>query len=136
MAKDPQAAAQRWAQNLAGAGDKIREGVNAVQVSPGTLAARQADVWASNTAAAKQKFARNVGKLQLGDWQASMNNKGVNRIAEGAQQAQPKMAAFLTSFLPHVEAGVRSLPPRGGLEQNITRMTAMVRHNAKFGQAS
>lgn len=136
MAKDPAAAAARWAQNLAQAGDKIREGVAAVQVAPGVLAARQADTWANNTAAAKGKFARNVQRVQLGDWQRSMTEKGINRIASGAQDAMPKMQAFLQAFLPHVEAGVRSLPPRGGLEQNINRMTAMVRHNAKFGGGS
>lgn len=134
MAKDPQTSAQRWAANLAAAGPKIGEGVDAVTVSPGTLAARQVEVWAQNTAAAKGKFARRVGQVTLEDWRRSMKEKGVQRIAAGAQDSIPKMAQFLTAFLPHVEAGRRALPPRGNLEQNIARMTAMVRHNAKFQQ--
>lgn len=132
MAGDPATIAQRWATNLGASTDKIKAGVDAVTVSPGALAARQADVWANNTVASKAKFARNVGRLQLGDWQSSMNNKGINRIAQGATDAVPKMTVFLTSFLPYVESGKRLLPPRGTLEQNINRAAAMIRHNAKF----
>ena len=132
MAKDAATVAQRWATNLSGATAKIAEGVDAVTVSPGVLAAKQADVWQANTVAAKDKFKRNVGRMQLGDWQSAMKNKGINRIAQGAQDGVPKMTMFLTSFLPHLEAGVRALPPRGGLAQNIDRAVKMINHNDKF----
>lgn len=134
MAKDPQAAAQRWAQNLGGATAKITEGVQAVQVAPGQLAARQQAVWAQNTMAAQGKWARNTASISLSEWQTAMIDKGVQRIGSGAMAAQPKMAAFLQAFLPHVDAGVRQLPARGNLDANIARMVSMVRHNAQFGQ--
>lgn len=134
MAKDPNAAAQRWAQNLGAATSKIAEGVDAVSVAPGTMAARQRQVWAQNTMAAQDKWARNTAAVTLGEWQTAMKEKGVQRIASGASAAVPRMAAFLTAFLPHVETGVRQLPARGNLDQNISRMVAMVRHNAQFGQ--
>lgn len=132
MAKDPAAAAQRWAQNLGAATQAIQAGVAAVTVAPGAAAARQKSVWMQNTQASADKWARNVGSVQLGDWQNSMNTKGIPRIASGATEAVPKMTAFLQAFIPHVEAGVRQLPARGTLENNIARMVAMVRHNAQF----
>jgi hypothetical protein len=133
--KDAQSSAARWAQNLAASTQAITDGVNAVTVSPGTLAAKQMEVWAANTMASKQKFARNVQAVTLQDWQQAMKDKGIGRIAQGAQAAVPRMAAFLNAFLPHVEAGVRSLPPRGTLQQNIDRMVKMVNHNAQFSSA-
>lgn len=132
MAKDAATIATRWANNLGASTQKITEGVDAVTVSPGTLAARQVDVWANNTMASKDKFRRNVGRVQLGDWQSAMKIKGIGRIQQGATEAIPKMQNFLTSFLPHVEAGVRALPPRGNLAANINRAVAMINHNAKF----
>lgn len=112
--------------------DAVKEGVQAVTVAPGAAAARQADVWASQTAAAKEKFKRNVGRVQLGDWQNAMITKGAPRIAEGAAGAQPKVEQFMTRFLPAVQAAVASLPPRGNLETNIARSAAFQRAMAKF----
>ena len=130
--KDPTSSAARWAQNLQGATEKIREGVQAVQVAPGAAAARQRSVWLQNLTASADKWTRNVGAVPLSEWQSDMINKGIPRIGTGAQGAQQKFAAFLTSFLPFVDAGVRALPPRGNLQQNIARMVAMVQHNAQY----
>lgn len=130
--KDPQASATKWATNLASATQAISDGVDRVTVAPGQKAAAQVQVWQQNTAAAAQKFARNVGRVSLASWQQDMKQKGIGRIATGAQQAQPKMAAFLTSFLPFIDAGVKALPARGTLEQNLNRMVAMARHTAGY----
>jgi hypothetical protein len=68
----------------------------------------------------------------VGEWQQAAIDKGLPRIAQGAQAAQPKMTAFMAQVLPHIAAGQSSLPARGGLEQNIARMTAFTRHMATF----
>ncbi len=136
MPADATQVAADWASRLAASGDKIQRGVQAVQTSPGQLAARQADVWANNAMAAKSKFARNAARVSLGDWQQAMITKGVPRIATGAQAGQAKMAAFLQSFLPFVEGVRRSLPPRGTLDQNIQRMVANARAISQYGTRS
>ena len=123
---DPAQIASDWATRLGASGDKIKRGVAAVTVAPGAAAARQVDVWATNVVQSKAKFARNVGRVPLADWQAAMSGKGVDRIASGAAAAQPKMAAFLSSFLPFITSAAASLSPRGSYEQNKARMIAMV----------
>ena len=119
--KDPNTSAQKWATNLSGAGTTITNGVNAVTVAPGTLAAAQKAAYVQNTAASADKFAANSQKVTLNEWQQATINKGVPRIAAGAQAAEPKMAAFLTKALPVINSIVKALPPRGSLQQNLQR---------------
>lgn len=132
--RDPNAIAQAWASRLAQSGQKITEGVQGVTIAPGTAAARQADAYAQNVAAAVPKWKARVSAVPLQDWQQSMIAKGVPRVAAGATAAQPKFATFMTQLLPHIDSVKATLPPRGGLDQNIARMTAMVVGMSKFRQ--
>lgn len=132
MAGDPQQIAQDWAAKLAGSGDKIRRGVQGVSVSPGQAAARQKAAYVQNVQASQDKWAARVSAVSTADWAAATVEKGVPRIAAGAQAAQPKFAAFMGQLLPHIDAGRSSLPARGGLEENIARSGAFARHMATF----
>lgn len=134
-ARDAGTIAADWAQRLAGSGDKIKAGVEGTRVSPGSAAAAQADVWAANTAAAKDKFRKNTAAVSLGEWQDAMVTKGLPRIAQGATAAQAKMESFMGKLLPYQAAAKGRIPARGNLEQNISRMTAWVREMAKFSAA-
>lgn len=125
-------AAQAWAQNLGGATQRIQQGVQAVTVSPGQLAARQKQLWQQKVMESMDKWAANVGAVSLGDWQNAMVTKGVPRIASGATAAQPKFAAFMGELLPYIERQRQSLPARGDLETNINRMTTFVRGMSQF----
>jgi hypothetical protein len=133
-------AAQKWNRNLAGSTQAIKDGVNAVTVSPTEKAARQADAYAQGVARAVADGSYQAGlrKVTLDDWKTAMTSKGIPRIASGAQAAVGKMEDFLTEFLPHVEAGQRMLEsmPRGDIQQNIQRAVAMIEHNAKFKRRS
>lgn len=135
MAKlTPQEAAEKWARNLSGSTEAIRAGVNRVSEAPGVSAARQRQLWLARVQASQEKWARNVSRVSLSDWQQSMNDVGIARVAQGAQAKQGKMASFMAEFLPHVEAGARAVRamPKGGVEEGIARAAAMIRHNAQF----
>lgn len=132
MAKDPNASAAKWAQNLQNSTQAITDGVNAVTVAPGLAAARQKDVYVANVMAAKDKWASRVASVPLSSWQQSMIQKGIPRIAQGATVAQPKVASFLTQLLPAIAQVKSTLPPRGTLDQNINRSNAFIRGMAQF----
>jgi len=116
--------AAKWSQNLASASDTATAGVNALTVSPGSLAARQSDVWAMNVASSKAKYKRNVGAVSLDEWRTAYLTKGIPRMAQGASAAQPKMEAFMGSLLAYQKTALTALPARGTFEQNKARMTA------------
>lgn len=124
--------AKKWASGLGSATNTIKAGVQATTIAPGQAAAKQKAVWAQNVAAAQDKWASNVAKVSLGEWQDSMINKGISRIASGATAAQGKFGSFMGKLLPFEQAAVASLPERGNLEQNIGRAEAMMRKMAQF----
>ena len=132
VTQDAATVAQRWATGLGGATQKIQQGVEAVTTSPGQMAARQAQVWVQNTQAAQAKFQKNAAAVSLSSWQAATVNKGIPRIASGATAAEPKVQAFMSTFLPFVQAQVNQLPPRGNLQQNIQRAVQMMTNMTKF----
>jgi hypothetical protein len=134
--KDPTMVAQKWSRNLQASGPSITAGVNAVTTAPSQLAIKQQDVMVQNfqAAVASGKWARNLGKVSLTDWQTAIIQVGIPRITAGAAKALPKMTDFMTQWLPYEAAGLAKLAqmPRGGLDQNIQRAVTMIRHNASF----
>jgi hypothetical protein len=132
--KDPGATATLWANRLAGATNEIQAGVQRVTEPPGQKAAAQVDVWLARLQASRAKWVRNVSAVTLPQWQASMINKGIPRIAGGAQAAIPKMTQFFQQWLPYVEQGastVRAMP-KATLQDGINRAVAMIQYNSQF----
>lgn len=136
MPHSAQEVARKWQRNLAQATESMRAGVQAVTVSPTAKAAQRIDAMVAGIqrAAADGRIKAGLERVSLSDWQASMLDKGIARVATGAAQAEPKFANFMSQFLPWLEAGQQKLEamPRGDLEQNIARAEAMMRHNAQF----
>jgi hypothetical protein len=124
--------AAKWSQNLSGATTNITAGVNAVQLAPGQAAARQKAVYVANVQASADKWASNVAAVSAEQWKQDMIQKGIPRIATGAQQAQPKFAGFMNRLLPYIATGKSTLPARGNLSQNIARSTAWIQYMANF----
>jgi hypothetical protein len=125
-------AAAKWATALPAAQQRYIDGVNAVTVSPGALAARAAPLWAANTAAAQSKFARNSAAVSLQSWQQSTATKGAQRLSSGAQAAQGKVETAFARLFPAIQSAVSALPPRGDIEANIARSAAFARAMNKF----
>ena len=136
MPLTPAQVADKWASNLGRATETIRAGVNSVSVNPAekAIAAQDRYVAGVERAVADGRYARGLQRVSLQDWKNAILEKGLPRIASGANQAKPKMQSFLQEFLPYVEEGVRALEnmPRGDLQQNIQRAIRMIEHNANF----
>lgn len=133
---NPQAVSDKWARNLGAAGEAIKAGVQAVSVAPTDKAAAAADRYAAGVARAVTdgKYQAGLRRVSLEDWKQATLRKGLNRIAAGATEGKSKMTAFLSDFIPHLEAGQRMLDsmPRGDLQTNIQRAVSMMQHNAQF----
>lgn len=127
-------ATAKWVQNIGQATERITSGVQAVQTAPGAAAAAAHQKWLSRVQAAADKWRQRVGSVSLQDWQQSMINVGIPRIAQGAQAKQGKMKAFMDDFLPYLSQGVARVEgmPSVTLEDNINRAVAMIRHNSQF----
>ena len=130
---DPNTAAADWATGLGNATDKITRGINRVTVSPGQKAAAKADKWLAGVTASKAKFANNVGKVTLGDWQQA-STAAVSRVAQGATMKQGKFAAAITpvfSYMGGVLATVDAMPDTT-LDQRIAKSAAFQRQMAAY----
>ena len=136
MARSAQEIARKWQRNLSGSVESIRSGVQDVTVSPTEKAASKADQYLIGVQSAVDsgKYQRGLRSVTLEQWKQAMLDKGVPRIASGAASGEPKFQEFLQEFLPYVESGQRMLDnmPRGSLQENIARSTAMIEHLANF----
>jgi len=130
-------ASKSWAAGMASSTDKIKRGIMAVTESPTEKAANAVDRQVQGVIRAAQsgKTAGSLRRVSLQEWKDAAIQKGLNRIGAGATQAQGKFTNFMSQFLPFLQQGVQSLPPRGDLEANINRATQMMRHNAGFRAA-
>ena len=134
--KNPADVAAKWARNLGGSTDSIRRGVQAVTQNPAERAIARSDAYLAGVqrAIAEGRYARGLRRTTLQSWQDSMINKGLPRVASGANAAMPKMEAFLNAFLPYMSGLQAKLAnmPRGDLQTNIARMVATVEYAAAF----
>ena len=135
---DPTSATAKWVTNLSNSTQSITDGVNSVTTAPGQAAARQVQTWLARIQASAQKWATNTAAVSLQEWQQSMIQTGIPRIAQGAQAKQGKYQAFATKFFPYLATGVAQVKamPKVTLQDGINRATAMIQHNAKFSNKS
>jgi hypothetical protein len=110
---DPATAAARWATGLSQSTQKIQEGINRVTVAPGQKAAANKQGYLNGVNDNAAKWATNTARVSLGEWQQAFLNKGVPRVAQGAQASQQKMADRLTpvfAYMQTVLATVDNMP--------------------------
>lgn len=103
--KTAEQASAKWLQGISAAQSEMQAGVQAVTVAPGAAAAAKVQKWqnALNDPNTVQKWVRNVtAGGALGPWQAAMENYGIARAIQGAQQKQQKYTNAMNSVLPFI----------------------------------
>lgn len=132
--KDPQVVATKWHANFSASAPSITAGVNAVTVAPGVKAAAAKALWLAKVTAAADKWARNVSNVSLQAWQQAMLTTGLQRLQTGATAGQPKVASFMSQFLPYLDRGAAQIAamPKDSIESAIQKAAAQIRYNASF----
>jgi len=132
----PEEYAEVWASRLGASVDRIRSGVDRVTEAPGKRAAASVDRFRARILDAidSGRWGAEVSKVPLETWKALMKEKGVPRIASGANAARPQMAEFARELFSHIERGQAELErmPHVTLDDSINRATAWIRHMAGF----
>jgi hypothetical protein len=127
---------EKHARRLKGAMEDMRRGVERVTEAPTAKAARKVDKLKANwlKAVDEGKWARRLNSVSLDEWKSKMIEKGIPRVSAGIDAAADKVRAFAQELLPHIDAGKAAIEkmPDVTLEDNIQRMTAFIRHMAKF----
>lgn len=106
---DPTMAAQNWVTGLGQAGNKIQQGVQAVSEAPGVKAARNAQGYVNGVQQNVQKWQRKVAAVSLADWITATIQKGVPRIAQGAQASQGKFQEAVTPLFSYMQSGLSQI---------------------------
>jgi hypothetical protein len=116
----------------------MQNGANAVQTAPGAAAAAHQQLMLAKVTEAinSGKWAARVGAVPLSEWKSAYINKGIPRVASGAQAAAPKMQAFLQEFLPvaaAVSAQIDAMP-KNTIEDSVARSAAAIRAFNQWGK--
>ena len=137
MAKvTPEQYAEKQARNLKNSLPDIRRGIENVSSAPGqkAAAAQQRMKDNLNKSIDDGRWAKKVSGVSLEEWKSAALNKGVDRIASGIDNAQPRQIAMGGRLLAAVDQSaskVRAMP-KGTLQDSIARMTAFVTDMSKF----
>lgn len=117
-------AAQRWQSGFGSAGQRWADGIEAVQVAPGQLAAAALPRYLAGVQANAQKWASRSAGVTLAQWKQQAVSKGQARLASGAQAGMAKYQQRIGPVLDAIKTITAGLPPRGTVEQNIQRSSA------------
>lgn len=134
----PDQIAQHWLAGVQGSTAKYKQRVEQLTENPLEAAATpEASARYINNIQASEAAGKRIAGLRripFSEWKRLTASKGAARLSSGATEAKGKYVAFMTQFLPHLEAGVSKLKamPRGDLNANIQRAVAMMQHNAEF----
>lgn len=137
MAKlTPQQYAEKQISRTSAASGDYAAGINRYNGNPMEKAAQNIDKWSANVASpeTKAKMLRGLSRTSGAAWKQAATNKGAARLAQGVQEARPKIEAFAAAFLPHLDAGQQKVDamPSTTYEQRKQKAIAMMDHNHTF----
>ena len=127
---------EKQARNLKNSLPDIRAGIERVSQAPGAAAAAAQTRMKDNLNKAIDdgRWAAKVRGVTLEEWKNAALTKGVDRIAQGIDQAHDKQVQMAGRLLAAVDASaakVRTMP-RGSISDSIARMSAFVEDMHKF----
>lgn len=127
----PEEAADYQIAGITAATEKMRKGAERLTVSPTERAAAKKDKMLARLTEAIQNgsWERGLRRVTLEDWRKAYIEKGLGRVASGAQNARPKLVNFFTQFLPYVDRAKAEIDkmPDLTIEDSANRAAAWVR---------
>lgn len=123
----PDQVASKWNSRANSATQDWVDGINSVTVSPGQMAAAQADTWLANLQASKPKWQAKLAAKSAQEWKSETIAKGQSRYGQGITAGQSKYQQAIAKVMAAEKNIVGSLPPRGSVENNIARSAAFQR---------
>jgi hypothetical protein len=127
----PEEAADYQIQGIGAATEKMRKGIERVTKSPMEAAAAKKDKMLQRLTQSVQDgtWERGLRSVTLEQWKTAMIDKGLSRVATGAQAAKPKLVAFFSKFLPYVDSAKAEIAkmPDLTIEDSANRAAAWVR---------
>lgn len=128
--------ADKWKRRLSGATEDVRRGIDRVTIAPGQQAAAASNAMLNNVTEAitSGRWANRVAGVTLNDWKTAARDKGVARIATGAQAAESKMAQVAQTLLPAVDAAASAARqiPKVTIEDSIQRAATFMRQMREY----
>jgi len=121
-------AAEKHNRNLKNAETDIRNGINALTVSPTVQAAKKQDKMLANLTAAIRdgSWKRGLEAVTLEDWRKSAIEIGIPRIAAGIDAARADVEKFFADFLPFLQGVQNQIEamPDLSFQDSLARMIA------------
>lgn len=126
MAKTAQQASDNWTASGPRASTAYQQGVSSTTAdwAGNTTAAIPRMVQGFNEAAANGSISAGVQAVGTAGWKSATTAK-VGNYTTGFTAGQSRYAAAAAKFIPAINAGVASLPPRGDVNQNLQRANSL-----------
>ena len=132
----PEEYASKQARNLKNSLPDIRSGIERVSTAPGASAAAAQSRMKDNLIRSIDdgRWAAKVRGGSLEEWKTAALTKGVDRIAQGIDQAHDKQVQMAGRLLAAVDSAAQksNALPKGTIQDSIARMTTFVEDMHKF----
>jgi hypothetical protein len=124
--------ADKWSRRLKGAGPDVEAGVNAVTTAPAAKAVAKQDKMRQNilNAIDSGRWANALGKVDLAAYKQAMINKGIPNMQRGVDSGLPKVNAYASVAIPHIQSGQQAIAnmPDLTIEDSKARASKWIDH--------
>jgi len=136
----PEEFAEKHARNLKASTADIRRGVERVDQAPTEKAIAQKEKMLRKLteSVTNGKWEAGLRRVSLQDWKNRMLNKGVNRIAQGIDDAHEKQVAFARDLFEHENRLLQRIDgmPDLTIEDSVARASEWIYGMTEFKRSS